>query len=332
VIKNYVHLIALVAAIILPCDGTVAASLPDYGTIILEEFPHVREIQGESVTRAPATARNVAREEARCGAMGYEFAWAPLAKIRDGLSHVRRLRELAEKRVVFDCTASDCLTVTRLRPMNAEMQSEEGLGVCKVSEVNGIYGAPEACKPLLVTDITNEYVLVKAGKSRYACYMGLPDFSLEFWGKSINRSNIEREIVSVLSNRPFNLNIVRNKTSIIGARQHLPSEVLTQYREWVTVRIDTMENDRTSLSGALNLKVHMVGLTISTTILINRQNTAGRADWSAASEQQEHVYINTVRDKLIELTSSICAEGTWIDRQHYNCDLPPSFQFPNSLE
>jgi hypothetical protein len=238
-------------------------------------------------------------------------------KLKHGAGHIEKLEILALNPSVFACRARSCLTVAPLQTVSQGNKVRRALGVCHVDNVNGTFGPPHGCEPMYVDDGNEAITKVITGEGRLACAMGLPDFQLIlFASRAIEAPLVENAVLNVLSTSPFNLKATSGDRHILAARAHLASEVISPYREWVTIRVD--------FEGGKERFFHWTGLTISSTILVNRQNTSGRVDWTAASEQQERLYVEALRSKLREKTKTMCNKGAWLDEKRYNCDFPPS--------
>jgi hypothetical protein len=241
-----------------------------------------------------ALPRELARDDVKCGSF-YTFSWYPQEALPRTASHVDRLKVLAKNFSVFACEENSCLTIAPLQISRsaAGASASNILGVCSVQNIQGTFGPPHDCKPIYHDNGSKKNVVAIVGTSATACRMGLPDFNLVFYGRrELEKFSIQEKILAVLTSPPFDLKSIAGDGSVVGSRAYLPSQVFPPDREWVTVRVDFQ-----TLQPRVN-GVSAVGVTISTTILVNRQNTVSRVDWTAASEQQERTYTDTLRAKL----------------------------------
>jgi hypothetical protein len=108
---------------------------------------------------------------------------------------------------------------------------------------------------------------------------------------------------------------VYEENTLIANASYRFSPILPGWREIVTVRVDLR---RISWG-----EPAFLGVTISTTRYVNRQNTDRPQDWQLPSEQQETQYLSEIRTRMKEALESLCIQTNWRNPDDLICKVTP---------
>ncbi len=246
---------------------------------------------GDGVKCPPTlpTPAQAVRETLSCRGGSLVLGWHEQRSVPTADAFVEQLQGLARSKAIFDCTGSACLTIlpTYTRPEKANVQT---LSACEVSLIAGVVGPPERCQPLVRKEGSTNLVRIVARIGSIACMMGMKDIDAIFASPPQDSSSVAVLVRDILASKPFGLTVLQEERAVLGTRAFLPSELFPDWREWVTVRVDIRQP----------MKDLGVPVSITTTILVSRQNTTDRGSWTAPSEQQESVYIGALRGRFVE--------------------------------
>jgi hypothetical protein len=254
---------------------------------------------------------------------GEVFIFVPEKDTIDRLGIVARWRALAASGEPFDCDGSNCWVIVN----SFSKQSPQNLmSLCQVVKTKSGISQPESCVPLM-TEIGDErYIVVEVASVPVPTAKGRPDFnlSINFKGQ-MKQDEIYTEIAKSLSNGPLSLSTEThtNQNYILATADDRASAVLRgSWRESITVRADVGPGD-----GGVGADT---GITISTTIYVNPQNTARPSDWSLPNAEQEKAFIREIRNQLTGEFGKLCAKTDWQGNVVLNCEWHPPRQ-PVSL-
>lgn len=249
----------------------------------------------------PPTPTQVMREQPSCSGGGdLELGWREQQNLPGGSSFISQIESLVRSRSVFDCLGQECLTVVPTYSNADEGADVRTISACSVTVSAGVAGPPWKCEPLVMTAGAITLMRAVVGRMRISCLMGTTDFRavFHFRAPAQSPSSIIGLVKEVLAGRPFNLSVSQEESAVVGTRAYLPSELFPDWREWATVRADVSSFPKAD-----------VVVAIATTILVSKQNSSDRGSWTAASEQQESVYIQALRNEFIR-------RGAVIDSRH----------------
>lgn len=233
----------------------------------------------------PLSPRQLVPESEPCGSQSNLAAWRHANELTNGQNYVAYLQRLTRARKIFDCIDSRCLVLINTSTPDERENSVKTVSVCQVQMVNGVPGAPSRCQEALKEHArSGSLIRGQVGHFFTSCSMGLRDFDAIFVDRAHEVALVRKLVGEVLRAKPFNLAVMEDGKALVGTRAQLASDVLTGWREWVTVRvdIDTRGND--------------AGTTIFTTMLVSKQASSNREAWTPPSESQEATYILTLRN------------------------------------
>jgi hypothetical protein len=216
------------------------------------------------------------------------FGWRNQNDLTGGRRFVERVEELASSRRVFECSGRTCLVVVPTVPPEETDTNAKHFSLCQVTAVGHNYGPPTLCQELLFSDNSTTLIAAVTGLVFHACMMGVRDFDAVFKNRGRDLTGIRSLVENVLKGKPFNLVVAEEGEDVLGTRAFLPSEVISGWREWVTVRVGIEASRKDA------------GITIATTILVSKQNSPDRESWTAPSDQQEASYVAALRDAFVK--------------------------------
>ncbi len=257
-----------------------------------------------------------------------QFSWAPVTEVRDGPKILAQWRELAKAGSFFDCKDYLCMIV--VHSLSADQDAQETLDECTIFRANGIVGAPRHCTQIAILTSDRAWIKVVTGYVSGAAEIGLPDTTLEIVGKlpttgeslfsgdhklPVSLTSVLTATAKALSLPPLRLITQHNgDTSVLGIASYRLSPILSGWRELLTVRVDVSD-----LSWE---PIPAVGVTISTTLYVNRQNTDRTEDWHLPAPSQEEAYLAAIRTNLKEPLESLCKRFEWSDSDTLVCHAP----------
>ena len=233
------------------------------------------------------TENEAAPAATACSGARPVMAWRRADELSNGDARMADLVRLASAGERFRCAGSSCLLVVPTTVPNEPASGVSTLSVCRVQVVNGVVGAPMRCDEASRERAGGIRLLrAQVGDSYLGCSMGLPDFDAVFRGRGADLAGVRRLVTEVLAGKPFNLSVMEDRGAIVGTRKQLASEVLSGWREWVTVRVD------------IDARNADAGTTITSTLLVGKRAAAEREAWTAALESQESAYLLALRSAL----------------------------------
>jgi hypothetical protein len=209
-------------------------------------------------------------------------------------------------------TAKTCLVIVR----NNANEDNTYLGLCQVLKVGQHIGAPEQCFPIAATLQSRSWILAITG-SYYALLAmnGQPDFSYNIFqktaatdthlqsGPTMGLSDLSRAIEKALSSPPLSMQ-TSSTPYIIGVIDGKPSKVIPGH-PFETVTVTIFIKDNPDYKGS-RIMSHNFDLTVSTTVLVNAQNTDNPYDLHSVSLSQNKIWVDAVRSRLQQEIFAIC--------------------------
>jgi hypothetical protein len=242
--------------------------------------------------------------------------WVPIGEVHDGKELLETWRALSESGAPFDCDGEICHVMVKASD-NPQQSTERTYAVCNVVRIHGVVGAPSGCDQMVIENRSVIWLKAILGSDMVLASMGLPDFSLRIRGVPPTYSlpstrDIAASVGSALKGSILGLESeTSGDEAVIGSASFRVSPVLSGWREILTVRVDLRRENWS--------KPETIGVTISTTIYVNRQNTDNPRDWSLPSQEQESTYINEIRDVIGVAASSFCKTAVRLDRENIAC-------------
>jgi hypothetical protein len=237
-----------------------------------------------------------------------ERVWTPLKDVSHGEAHLTAWTKLVASGSIFSCDQLACFTIIRAI---SETGKERILAECSIAN-QALMGAPQDCKPLVITFGGNSWMAATVGSRDEMASMGRPDFTLTIRHKSpLSGSTILRAIETALTGAPLLLSATRVETTLIGTAEYRSSPILPGWRELVTVRVDVTSSRHFS---------DYTGVTISTTLYVNRQNTVQPADWHLPTPAQEQAYSRAILSDLKTPIQALCLSSEWVDDKTLRCE------------
>jgi hypothetical protein len=108
---------------------------------------------------------------------------------------------------------------------------------------------------------------------------------------------------------PLSYEVQNWDDSVQAIASYRPSPLLNGWRETVTITIMLKE---------LNDTPRGVGVTLSTTFLVNRQNTA-REDYHPANAVQENLFLDRIRKVVDSATAAVCKHVIRLGPDEISC-------------
>jgi hypothetical protein len=290
------------AALLVFVSGYVLAAPADFGTRDVELVNNwgdtiadaAAEAQKQDQACGPSgndcrptlpSPRQLVPASNACGSAAPVLVWRHAGDLGDAQGYVADLQHRATARELFDCDDRTCLVVV---PTSSPRPSEKGvttLSICIVAMVQGVPGPPSRCQEVFKQHLSTGMLLRgQMGNSLTECSMGLRDFDAVFTGRAGEVAAVRTLVGEVLNAHPFNLTVMEDGHALVGTRAHAASELLTGWREWITVRVD------------VDTRGADAGTTISTTMLVSKQATTSRDAWTPPSEPQEETYLTALRE------------------------------------
>jgi hypothetical protein len=291
------------------CDGLGSKCLAKHG-VYSTYFPPYRM----------ALPEEVLREGPGCGREGKLTALVTRAHIRNSeASAIRRLRERATQGRVFSCQGPMCIAVIKTIPDPNRLS--HGLSVCLVAKVGTALGAPRQCVEMYRKNKSAELFRAIVGTTTAYCYGGRPDFQLviraadeKLFPKILEQSRV------ALSSEPFRLQAEMHERYVLAVSDRRVSPILSGYREMTTVRVDVEDAGRDLGEIFIrSTRTQTAGATVSSDILVNRQNTDRTSDWHPASWSQQEAYTAAVKTSLKDKFLNLCDVPRWIDDRTLLC-------------
>jgi hypothetical protein len=221
--------------------------------------------------------------------------------------------------------AQSCLVVVR----NEGEQGITFLALCQVITVGRQIGAPEECM-VIAADAKSQHWIMAETASYYILLAmnGRPDFTYNIFyqvkptdasvhsGLLLRSEDLSRAIEKALSSPPLNMQTSSNGY-VIGIIDEQSSKVMPGHPfETVTVTVfikdDPVYEDRKIIS-------HDYGLTVSTTVLLNTQNTDNPYNYHPASFSQNKIWADAVRARLQQEILVLCPHANRRDDFALTC-------------
>lgn len=246
------------------------------------------------------------------------WGWVPIDQVNQGKQKLTQWREMALSGAVFDC--EDLICHVLVEGVNEKQDSTEiTYAVCRVDRVGDVIGAPRWCEQMAI--ILGEEIWLHAiiGSYSVAYAMGRPDFSLRILPISPSHALPTMKVVAkaidgAFRDPPLALESQSlGDNAIIAAASFRVSPVLEGWREIVTIRVDLREAYWNG-PGA-------IGVIISTTLYVNRQNTSAPRDWSLPTRQQEVLYLAQIRRQIRGAVASLCKKAEWMNQEDVLCKM-----------
>jgi hypothetical protein len=247
---------------------------------------------------------------------GFSFVLAPESAmgVVGATPQIDEWQSQSEQRAVSDCVNGYCIIVvpaliTGWRWLSRDVGAK-GLAACEVATVADKRGVPVHCSILYLTTDTDRYVAVKAGPVTAEAMVGRPDFDLRLVGTNVEIPELLRVSKAGLESKPLDLTVGLQNQFALGVTDidGRPSVIFPGYREIVTVRVDMVAAPSA------------VCATISTNLLLNRQNTAAPTDWHMPSWEQQSSYVAAVKTALKSQFERTCQSPRWDDDKTLMCD------------
>jgi len=243
------------------------------------------------------------------------FDWAPISEAFNGTHVLENWKQLLRAGNFFNCNDAGCTVLVR------GLGENEQIAACSIDVINNQMGAPSGCLTLAIIAPQETWVRVVAGfETGGQANMGRPDFdiSINFQNRPIAGSVISAALAASqqgLANPPFSLSTTLAARSVLGVAAYRVSPILPSSRELVTLRVDVSFDGKTT-----DLPIPKLGLAISSTLYVNRQNTQRPEDWHLPSPQQEQSYLSQFKATLKRSIQSICRTSTWTDDSTLMCE------------
>jgi hypothetical protein len=265
----------------------------------------------EEIYLAPfraASPDEAARDVATCYNAGRKFALLPVGAAGGAYARtVSQWRDLAERKKVFACKESYCVTI--IKPTPSKIRSSD-LAACLIPKVGNRFGAPSRCTKIFEeTGEDGPQLLAVIGRMwRKHCKTGRPDFGFVIQGAAPDQmANFLAKAQQALVASPLSLDAEIHTDYVLGVSDHRLSSILSGYRELVTVRIDA------------HAWTYSIESIVSTDLLVNKQNTSRSSDWHAPSEEQQEKLNRTVKTLLKNELFKMCSKARWIDDRTLDC-------------
>ncbi|MDB4963978.1 MAG: hypothetical protein JWP01_3977 [Myxococcales bacterium] len=234
------------------------------------------------------------------------YDWVPLHLIRGGRKLLDDWRTLANAGGVVMCTQWNCQTFVGVSGVDSET-----LAMCSLSRDEVEDGLPGYCETVARREGTTWKLRIAVGiTSAPQRVEGEPDFVVSVSGV-VTPESIYSAISIALVSRPLGEIVRRIDEDILGTRRGLVSDVLsTGLQYWferVTVRVGVRKN-----------YLGVYGLTVSSTIYVNRQNTDAPSDWRLPQPEQQEAYNQAILASLRSAIDKMC-RGTWSDARTRKC-------------
>jgi hypothetical protein len=218
----------------------------------------------------------------RCGD-GIIVGWRAEKDLPDGPSFIARANKLADSRQLFGCEGPECLVVVVTPPPQPAPRDLTLLSVGRVVIVANLAGPPQFCSPIASIEGQARFVMSALGEQSMGCAQGFPDFDSTFPGRAKDKPAVVDLVKSVLGRAPFNMEVEERDEVVYGISRFVSSKVLDGWREWIQLRVD--------LRGVGD----DLGATISTNILLSKQNVSDVESWNPAPRALDDAYIRALR-------------------------------------
>jgi hypothetical protein len=257
-----------------------------------------------------------------------ELSWAPIGQTRNGAHELSRWKDLAASGDLFDCNDESCSGIFHSFS-NLEKGREEGLALCQIPRFGDVLGAPEHCDPVAIFGSDTAWIRILDGYNGISSPLQprslAPDEhtiriirmlrpsvdAVQQVAQSVDA--VQQVAQKALAGPPLSLSTIMRTSSVVGTGSYRISPVLSGWREFVSVIINIeLEFDH---SGAITA----IGVDISTSLYVNRQNTDRPEDWHMPSPQQDLTYFEAVRGNLKKLLAGLCKTHAWVDDQTLSC-------------
>jgi hypothetical protein len=237
-----------------------------------------------------------------------DFTWAPIGEVRNGRQSVTQWNSQADKGSLFNCADNLCSVIVHAV---GSKSSTDTLAECRVTQANTVVGAPEDCRPVAIITSDETWIRVVAGYLWEEASIGLPDFDLQILhDPPLKIDNVLKVTQESLGGPPLGFETQLSRSSLIAVASYRLSPVLKGWRELITVRVDVDESYPPPPG---------VGLRLSTTLYVNRQNTDRPEDFHLPSEQQQHAYVEAIKAVLKAPLQSLCKKSIWKDSGTLSC-------------
>jgi hypothetical protein len=250
--------------------------------------------------------------------------WAPVESTINGAAQFRMWEHLADTQAIFDCHGTDSCSIV------VKTTGFDGLAHCEVEVMKGLVGAPTWCGLLGFREAGRTFIQVPIGQEKpYEIPRpkggGRADFAIKIVGTVCPREAVVNALVlKALKDSPLNLKLeMKSGGRILGAASGRRSSILKGWREFISVRLD--------VSACRSLYVYLgaessyeremrgYGVTVATSLYVNRQNTDRPSDWTMPTDEQSDQWVEGVRDNLRKALTGSCKRGRWVDRKTLIC-------------
>ncbi|MBW8877891.1 MAG: hypothetical protein JF614_23250 [Acidobacteria bacterium] len=238
---------------------------------------------------------------------GLRISWVPVDRTLEGSELLRRLKDAAESEKPFQCAGTDCRIVEWTYIKGKE--KEEHLSICSAAVIREVAGAPYACRPVVLFSKDAAWIEAVTGRwgggfvfdtpLKTLNAIGVADFGIKIASEVLpSQESILRTLEQSMAAQPLRYVVTRKEDYVLAVDRYKPSPVIAGYREIATIRIDVATFDRPD-------GPH-VKLTVTTTLLLNRQNTGNTADYRGASDAESDVYVEKIRSLLWKAIEKFC--------------------------
>ena len=249
--------------------------------------------------------------------------WAPASSTINGTDALSMWEQNADGHELFDCHDDFCSVFVRTTGV-------DGVARCSLETMQGLTGAPYACRLLAFRDEGAAFIRVPAGeeappklsKMPLPTNVGRPDFSMRVVGiQCPNDKIITASLLNALKSDPVALNPkIESRGRFFGIASGRPSRILRGWREFISVRLDATECASFQIYSAGHTReMKGYGFTVSTSLYVNRQNTDRPSDWIMPTYEQGDEWVESIWNNLRQALTGFCDEGKWIDKNTLIC-------------
>lgn len=227
--------------------------------------------------------------------------WMDLKVAKNGEKIFDQWHKLAESRKLFDCKGNICSQLIKVLPENIDLK-EAYIFSCLVYKSEDTLSPPQQCEQIAIITESATSVLGVTGNGTGLPSRGEPDYSIQIFtekGKLPTNTEILQSIEKQMLEGDLSLQSeVYNGSKLVGTAKGRSSLVLDGWREWIVITVDVNQVKEKKF----------VGLTVTSTLYVNKQATADNKDWTMANDLQEDKYKEVIKDEISTSLNRLCNE------------------------
>ena len=233
----------------------------------------------------------------------YRPVSVPLKNVDNHQELMKTWSALAQKRELFDCEDEVCRILIENNLSTENEVVERRLYVCDVIKTKANIGVPDNCNVLLIEKlpqtIVKTYLKVKA--TGYPS-RGVPDYTIKIFSEDkMDSDALFKILLKEFSDEPYVFNAeIYNSSKFLAISDGRSSPILKGWRERTSITVDALP--------VKNKTESFFGVTVTTTLYVNKQATAEAKYWSAADRINENLYVATIKSIVLKAIEEYCSE------------------------